>query len=231
MTVAQNATASAEGLVSADKIAARQTSTCDFCGTATPLDLEDDARGSCLNCGASWRDRALLEQMMAFECLPGAPSYRRLCSFLEEKGRKIAVIGRLFDRADTDLPGIIHRFSPEQLVSKGRGKPKLPVMPGALDYLIVQHAHHMVVPLAALSRALAPGGVMIVTEGFPWPLPPKGTPIIPSPRDDAPAVMLGEDPIAEARASGMTAWFERPAMGTHVLQRQCVLVLVTGLNF
>jgi len=86
----------------------------------------------------------------------------------------------------------------------------------------------MVVPLSDTTKALRPGGVLVITGGFVWPLPPKGEPVVTQTPEVASAPALGLDPIAEARKLGLAAWFERSGLGTHILQRECFLVIAAA---
>ena len=204
-----------------------QKTTCDFCGASFALNAESENPGDCMECGATWRDRGLLEMLLSFECPPGTQNFKALVNSLEQNTKVLASIGPLFDRPNTTLPGLRHLFSAKQIAGEGRRAPRIPVKVRSLDYLIVHSAHDMAIPINEALKSLRPAGVLIVTGGFIWPLPQPPNAIITIPTERATISSIAADPIAQARQVGALAWFERPGLGTHVLQRDCFLIVAS----
>ena len=159
---------------------------------------------------------------MGFECLDGVRSFSRLSQALEQRNRRIAVIGRLFKREETEIGGHCQQFSIAQLRKVTRRRMRLPVQSGSLDYLLVSDAESMIFSLDEAARVLKDNGVLAVfwTRGAK----PEHHDELASCRHadfsfNAPLVELSEK-------AGLIGWLESPGLGVSRVQRLQTFVAI-----
>ena len=191
-----------------------QGTRCSFCHAHLPGELAAHVAEGCHTCGASWRDHYVAELLMGFECLDGVRNFARLSQTLDQRGRQIAVIGRLFKRPQTKLLGRYHQYNAAQLRKITRRRLRLPARGASLDYLLVSDAGSMIFPLEEATRVLKDNGVLAVFWERATRLSPEAG--IPDRTRtefhfDAPLIDL-------SRQAGLVGWIERPGLGVSRIQ-------------
>ncbi len=188
---------------------------CNFCNDHLPFDLKIKLTQGCMTCSASWRDQYIAELLMGFECLDGVRTFSRLSKVLEERKRRIAVVGRLFKRDGTNLQGQCHQFNVSQLRRVTRRRMRLPVRSASLDYLLVGDAESMIFSMDEVARALSDRGVLVVL----WSRGGKTAFQQEEARNqDGNVFSVCATQIQKAGQAGLVAWIDRPGLSVPRIQ-------------
>lgn len=196
---------------------------CNFCQSTLPDDLQAQLSDGCPTCAASWRDQYIAELLMGLECLDGVRHVSRLSQVLEARDRRMAVIGRLFQRDNTALTGQCQQFTASQLRKLARRRIRLPIKAQSLDYLLVSDADSMIFSLEEAARVLTDTGVFVVF----WPQNSQASGANQDTTDQRmTAFSTTERLMDRAKKEGLIGWFDLPGLGISQLQHLRAFVAV-----
>ncbi len=186
-------------------------STCDLCGKTAEFHTGADGPAPCPGCGASLGDRALTAALCARLSNTGAVRMTQLIAEKHASALRIAACGMPFSpKANADALFDFRFSAPLTEVlrpNRSGTAPALPMGDAALDAFLLSNPAPLAIGLREFARVLKPGGLLMVTQGLPFPLPPTSH-LSPAPMPSD--VLIGEDAIEICQKAGLFAFIDRP---------------------